>query len=134
MGLEIVGEVSASKGELPPSAAIVGDESSGQRSYLRPGDYVEIDELIAGIRRITRSLGQRVGWDGPDALRALVTLRREIDDAVDAAVVVMRHDERYPASWTEIADALGVTQQATIQRYGHVGGLRQAGGQPGSWR
>lgn len=112
----------------------VGRSSSEAASPLSR-DYVEVQELIVAVERIARSLGRRVGIDGDlDALAGLCRLRIELDGAVTSAVAGLRNDERYPASWSEIAGALGVTRRAAIQRFGHVGGLRRPGGQPGNLR
>ena len=109
--------------------------SNGEGSSPLSRDYVEIDDLLGGIRRIAKALGRRVGTDGDLAgLAALVELRNELDGAIIDAVAGLRHDECYPASWAEIAQALGVTRRAVIDRFGKVGGIRRPGGQPAGWR
>ena len=101
---------------------------------LRLNREIDTDDLLAGIRRQVRSLSRRVGESDGVALATLVELRDEVEQGITDAIAGLRHDPAAPASWTEIGDALGTTRQAAQQRYGHVGGGRRPGGQPGNLR
>lgn len=70
---------------------------------------------IAMIARMIGAAGRHVAYMDPDQLARLAELR----DAVDLAVVIAVHGQRASeVYWSTIAEALGVTKEAVIQRYG----------------
>jgi hypothetical protein len=81
----------------------------------RRRDVVENDEYAAFARRIVRAHGRRVASGDIEALRDLLALAREIDQATDTAVCGLR---QFGYSWGEIATRIGVTRQAAQQRWG----------------
>jgi hypothetical protein len=76
---------------------------------------VENDEYAAFIRRAVRAYGRRVAHGDIEALRDLLTLTTELEQATDAAVQGLR---TFGYSWGEIANRIGVTRQAAWQRWG----------------
>jgi hypothetical protein len=93
-----------------------------------------LDEYVKGLRRMLRALGRRAARGDLDALTEMVELRKAIEADITEAVAGLRHYPDCPESWLNIAVALGVSERQAYRRYGHVGGLRQAGGQPANWR
>lgn len=93
-----------------------------------------IDEYFVFVRRVLHNLGERVGSTDIEALRNMVALRDDLDRAIEQAIRGLRHDAEMPASWADIGKALGTHRANAQKRYGHVGGVRQFGGQPGHWR
>jgi hypothetical protein len=81
----------------------------------RRRDVVENDEYAGFIRRIVRAYGRRVSNGDIEALRDLLALAREVDQATDTAVCGLRS---FGYSWGEIATRIGVTRQAAQQRWG----------------
>jgi hypothetical protein len=81
----------------------------------RPRRPVENDEYAAFIRRILRAYSRRVGDGDVEALALMLDLAKEIDTAITEAVKGLR-DCGY--SWAEIGARLGITRQATQQRWG----------------
>lgn len=69
----------------------------------------------AFLRRVIRAYGRRVADGDVEALRDLLHLGSEIDQATDDAVAGLR---RFGFSWTEIASRLGISRQAAHQRWG----------------
>ena len=61
-----------------------------------------------------KALGRSVAREDPEQLAAMLRLSGVLADAVQAAVVGQREDH----TWESIADALGVTRQAVIMRFG----------------
>lgn len=92
------------------------------------------EEVFTGVRRQLRALSERVGASDGEALQEMVKLRDELELHIEDAVCGQRHNPDLPASWADIGWALGVTRQMAHKRYKHVGGLRQAMGQPSAWR
>lgn len=67
------------------------------------------------VRRMIRAGGKRVA-DGDEVdLEDLLTLRDEVDAAIESAVAGQR---RRGESWAYIGRGLGVTRQAAQMRYG----------------
>lgn len=66
------------------------------------------------LRRMVRAYGKRVADADPEDFATMVALRDDLDAAMRTAVqgITTRH------SWTDIADALGVTRQAARQKWG----------------
>jgi len=88
----------------------------------RRRNVVENDEFGAFVRRVIRAYGRRIAGGDVEALRHLLALNAEIEQATDNAVEGLR-DSGY--SWGEIAGRLGVTRQAAHQRWGaRAGGAR----------
>jgi hypothetical protein len=121
---------------VPPSAA----ELAGVRGDLTPAPArkrrrreVETTQYAAFVARILRAYGRRVGAD-LDALGTLKAMRDELDTAIEDGVARLRNDPDQPASWAEIGDQLGIRRQSAQERYAHVGGARQLGGQPAHLR
>jgi DNA invertase Pin-like site-specific DNA recombinase len=101
---------------------------SGKRVRSEVGN-----DVYAGfVRRIVRAFGRRIGAGDVAALSELEALRRELDATIHGAVVELRADGY---SWQQLADVLGVSRQAVMQRFPEAKGVgRQAGGQPGHLR
>lgn len=78
-------------------------------------DVVENTEFAAFARRIIRAHGRRVATGDVEALRDLVALSADLDQAITAAVVGLR---TYGYSWAEIGSRLGISRQAAQQRWG----------------
>lgn len=91
---------------------------------------VETAPYTAFLRRAIRALGRRVADGDVEDLAELLRLRDELDAA--AAIAVAGLHERY--SWQRIADVLGVTRQAAMQRWPDARGSRRPGGQPSHLR
>jgi hypothetical protein len=81
----------------------------------RRRDVIENDDFAAFSRRVIKAHGRRVATGDVEALRDLVALSVVFDDAITNAVKGLRG---YGYSWSEIAARLGVTKQATQQRWG----------------
>ncbi|MBQ1044133.1 hypothetical protein AB0N38_27810 [Micromonospora aurantiaca] len=81
----------------------------------RRRDVVENDEFAAFARRIIRAHGRRVAAGDVEALRDLVALSTNIDEAIGEAVVGLR---AFGYSWSEIGTRLGISKQAAQQRWG----------------
>lgn len=74
----------------------------------------EAPEMAAMLGRMMRAMARRAAEGDPEALEALVGLQATLQAAtVDAANGL--HDFGY--SWTEVADAVGITRQAARQRF-----------------
>lgn len=94
---------------------------------------VETEELVTALRRMVTALSKRIIHDGDlDALAEMRSLAHHLDEKTTEAVAGLRHHPIYPASWQEVAVGLGVTKRAVRKRYGHLGGRREPGGQPGN--
>ncbi|MER7460939.1 hypothetical protein [Micromonospora sp. NPDC126480] len=76
---------------------------------------VENDEFAAFARRIIRAHGRRVAAGDVEALRDLVALSAQLDDAIGEAVIGLR---AFGYSWAEIGSRLGISKQAAQQRWG----------------
>lgn len=105
---------------------------SGRRK--RPKEETTDEQKRASLLRQVNAYSKRVELSGLAALADLVELRRALDNVIDAAVDRCRHDDRYPASWPEVAAATGLSRSAAQERWGGSGGGRKPGGQPGSLR
>jgi hypothetical protein len=81
----------------------------------RPRRQVENDEYGTFVRRVLRAYSRRVGDGDVEALVLLVSLAEEIDGAMGEAVKGLR---AHGYSWTEIGARLGISRQATQQRWG----------------
>lgn len=83
-----------------------------------------LTSIVGGLdrRRHRADAGMNDDLDMAE-LTQLVALRRAVDAQTTAAVVDL-YAKGY--SWTEIADALGVTRQAALKRYGRLAGLTGA--------
>ena len=71
-------------------------------------------EFLAGLRRMIRAAGPRVGWEDPEMLAELVGLREELDVAIREAVSGQRS---HGITWQSIGEATGTTPQAAIQKW-----------------
>jgi hypothetical protein len=74
-------------------------------------DYVEF------ARRIIRAAGARVGDGDEFELAELVSLRDDLERAIENAVSGQR---AYGRSWAYIGDALGIKRQSAQERYGRT--------------
>ena len=92
------------------------------------------DEFHGFMERMMKAYRRRVSEGDIEALPKLVALEDDLADAITESVRALRNDPDHPYSWAEIARVLGVSRQACMQRWGHVGGTRTAGGQPGNLR
>lgn len=88
------------------------------RPAKRPRREVETLDYVKMTKRLIRSAGSRVGESDEFELAALVTLRRDLDDAIAAAVAGQRS---YGKSWSKIGAALGTTREAAWQRWHRKG-------------
>ncbi|MCD2198062.1 hypothetical protein LQ327_32290 [Actinomycetospora endophytica] len=79
---------------------------------------VENDEFGAFARRILAAHGRRVASGDIEGLRDLDALGRAWERAMHAAVEGLRAEG---FSWAEIGDRLGISRQATHQRWGSPG-------------
>jgi hypothetical protein len=97
------------------SAFTVKAALTPNRPVPRRRTVVENDEYAAFTRRIVAALGRRVATGDVEALRDLLALVHEVDQAAHVAVTGLR-DTGY--SWAEIANRIGTTRQAAQQRWG----------------
>lgn len=67
------------------------------------------------VRRALTAYGRRVAVSDPEDLAELVSLRVDLDAAIDTAVIGLR---RRGVSWSQIASALGITKQSAHERWG----------------
>jgi hypothetical protein len=88
-----------------------------RRTRKRGKQVVETTQFDAFVRRILRAYARRVANGDVEALRSLAALSAEVDAVTRLAVAGLR-TKPYSYSWSEIADRLGVTKQATQMRYG----------------
>lgn len=72
------------------------------------------DEYLSSVARMIRAAGRRVAHEDPEQLAALVALHEAVSEAVEAAVYGQRQSGIW---WSSIAEALGVSKQAVIQRW-----------------
>lgn len=77
---------------------------------------------LAMIGRMIDSAGRHVGQRDPDLLAELCALRGRLEAAIDVAVAGQRSSGIF---WSSIAEALGVTKEAVVQRYGPQGQRRR---------
>lgn len=84
----------------------------------RRRDVVENDDFGAFARRVVRAYGRRVASGDVEALRDLLALGREVEQATTNAVEGLRE---FGYSWAEIAGRLDITRQAAHQRWGGGG-------------
>ena len=87
----------------------------------RRRNVVENDEFGAFARRVVRAYGRRVAGGDVEALRDLLALGLEIEQATTNAVEGLRE---FGYSWSEIASRLDISRQAAHQRWGTCGGAR----------
>lgn len=90
-------------------------------------------EFYAWMQRMMRAYTRKVGEGDIAALAQLIALEGDLQEAITEAVRQLRHEPNQ-YSWAEIAKELGVSRQACMQRWGHVGGSRTPGGQPANLR
>lgn len=97
-------------------------------------DAPENSDFAAFARRIITRFGRRVGEGDIDALPDLLALREQLDSETADAVLALRAAPHF-YSWQQIADRLGITRQAALQRWRRPGAEgRQPGGQPSAHR
>lgn len=73
-------------------------------------------EYLGFLRRAIRAAGKRVKAEDPSTLAELVRLQAELDAVIADAARHLHDVEHF--SWGDIAYELGVTRQATFQRWG----------------
>src|ERR1019366_7044931 len=96
----------------PPPAAEPGVKRPlTPRRRRRP---VENDEYAAFVRRVLRGYARRVTRGDIDAITDMAAIAGELDTAIRQAVNGLRS----AGYWAEIAAKLGVTRQASQQRWG----------------
>ena len=101
-----------------PSAMDDRARQSNVKSRLTPNRRrrsIENDEYASFTRRVLRAYARRVAAGDVDALAAMTGMATELDEAISQAVIGLR---KAGYSWAEIAVRLGVTRQATQQRWG----------------
>lgn len=91
------------------------------------------DNYRGFMRRIMAAYGRRIGAGDIAALPELIALEKELSDTIEDAIRQLRH-EPWNYSWADIGRVLGVSRQAAMKRWGHVGGSRTSGGQPANLR
>jgi hypothetical protein len=97
------------------SAVTVKTVLTPSRAVRPRRTVVENDEYAAFTRRIVTALGRRIATGDVEALRDLLALVQEIDQAAHIAVTGLRE---VGYSWAEIAARIGTTRQAAQQRWG----------------
>lgn len=90
---------------------------------------VENDAYFEFARRVVRRLGERVGDGHPEDLAALEDLVWRTELALRTAVERLVNPP-HNHSWQRIADELGITRQAAMQRFDGITSARRPGGQP----
>jgi len=78
----------------------------------------ENSDYAAFARRVLRAYSRRVADGDVESLAHMASLADDINDAIALAVHGLR-DTGY--SWAEIGSRLGITRQATQQRWGSTG-------------
>lgn len=81
---------------------------------MMAGRVLETPAYVDFVKRIIRRAGKRVAVGDEWELGELISLRAEVEDAIDTAVAGLR-DQGH--SWAYIADGLGVTRQSAYERY-----------------
>ncbi|MGN7978098.1 hypothetical protein ACTJJ4_11015 [Microbacterium sp. 22195] len=76
---------------------------------------VETPDFVAMVKRMLRAAGRRVAAGDEWELAELVSLRGDLEDAIQAAVDGLREQGH---SWAYIADGLGISRQSAHERYG----------------
>ena len=76
---------------------------------------VETPDFVAMVKRMLRAAGRRVAAGDEWELAELVSLRGDLEDAIQAGVDGLREQGH---SWQYIADGLGISRQAAHERYG----------------
>ncbi|GAA1007969.1 hypothetical protein GCM10009551_088800 [Nocardiopsis tropica] len=76
----------------------------------------ENSEFTAFVNRVIAAHGRRVASSDPESLAALVAVRAEVDQAIEAGVAGLRAGGY---SWAAIAAPMGMTKQAAFKRWGN---------------
>lgn len=76
---------------------------------------VETLEYLKMLKRMIKAAGKRVGDADEHELRELVALRKDLSEAIQAAVDGQRAIGR---SYADIAAGLGMSRQAAFKRWG----------------
>lgn len=107
----------AAPGHGPENPAIPWAQPTASRgpASRRRRRVTENDEYAAFARRVLHAWARRVAAGDIDAITAMATAARELDNAIRQAVTGLR-GKGY--SWAEIATRLGITRQAAHQRWG----------------
>lgn len=79
------------------------------------GRYTETSDYLVALRRMVRAAGRRVGHADPEDLAVLADIAATLDEAMVAAVAGLRAGG---FTWESIGQALGVTRQAALMRFG----------------
>lgn len=98
----------------PPRSTDNTELSVDRPARRRRQRVVETPEYGEFATRVVVAYARRVAEKDIAGLAGLAGLRDVVDDALQLAVANLH--EHY--SWTEIADALGVSRQAARQKYG----------------
>lgn len=78
---------------------------------------VDTSAYLAMLRRMIRASGRRfAGQADPEDLATLLALHHDLDAAAREAVAALRGDG---FTWESIGQALGVTRQAALMRWGN---------------
>lgn len=77
--------------------------------------YHPTPEYVASVGRMIHAAGRRVGAGDPSDLTALANLRGEVEGAIVEAIAGQR---AAGVRWVSIGEALGVTKEAVVMRYG----------------
>lgn len=76
--------------------------------------WTPTDDYLAGLTRMVRSAGRRVGREDPEQLAQLCALRDTLEDAIIDAVRGLRQSG---FTWQSIGDATGTTREAAFQKW-----------------
>ena len=106
----------------PPETEDADDPGAPRRRNVKRGltpgrrrRVTENDEYAAFARRVLRAYARRVAKGDIDALADMTAMADELDTAIRHAVTGL---QAAGFSWADIAAQLGVTRQATQQRWG----------------
>jgi hypothetical protein len=83
--------------------------SKRAKRYTRTGDYLHM------LRRIVAAAGKRVGDADAEDLAELISIRNDLDRAIQRAVDGLREDGY---TWESIGQATGTTRQAALMKWG----------------
>jgi hypothetical protein len=92
-------------------------KQAGITARGEPGQYLDF------VRRVIKAAGRRVSLTDPEDLAKLITIRAELDEAIQAAVDGLRADG---FTWKSIGEATGTTGQAANMKWGRPGGAISA--------
>ena len=81
----------------------------------RPRRYTFTPDFLRMLRRMVAAAGKRVAEADVEDLVELMGIRDDLDAAIARGIAGLREDGY---TWQSIGDALGVTRQAALMRWG----------------